>query len=163
MKSLVRTPKEQHFDIQEIGIIVATPSRIMLVNLIKVVLCWICKPRKWCLFLWNNEKHITRGQKCCHIVLFSNGVHVWTSTIVTLEHIFPNFLHNMVDFNTKNSTQIFFKKKLILCNFNVYLWQKIVHHYVLKNTNILKKWLKWFLIFMKFVIFIKHCDSIWLK
>ncbi len=25
------------------------------------------------------------------------------STMVILEHIFPNFLHNMVDYNTKNS------------------------------------------------------------
>ncbi len=75
-KSPVRTPKEQQFDFQGVGIIVATPSRIMLMNLIKVVLCWICKPRRWCLFLWNNEKHIIGGQKYCHIVLFSKGVHV---------------------------------------------------------------------------------------
>jgi len=36
-------------------------------------------------------------------------------------------------------------------------------HNVLKNANIFKKWLKWFLVFMKFVISIKHCDSIWLE
>jgi hypothetical protein len=36
-------------------------------------------------------------------------------------------------------------------------------HNVLKNANIFKKWLKWFLFFMKFVIFTKHCDSIWLN
>jgi hypothetical protein len=29
--------------------------------------------------------------------------------------------------------------------------------------NISKKWLKCFLIFMKFVISIKNCDSIWLE
>jgi hypothetical protein len=45
-------------------------------------------------------KHTTGGgQKWCHIVLVSRGVHVWTSTMVT----FPKILHNMVDYNTKNS------------------------------------------------------------
>jgi hypothetical protein len=75
-KSPVQTPKEQHFDFQGIGIIVDAPSRIMLMNLIKVALCWIRKPRRWCLFLWSSEKHTTVDQKCCHIVLFSKGVHV---------------------------------------------------------------------------------------
>ncbi len=109
-------------------------------------------------------KHTTRGQKCCHIVLFSKGVHVWTSTMVILEHIFPNFLHNMVDYDTKNSiTKKIHFSQLILWGSKVYLLQKIICHYVLKNANILKKWLKWFLVFMKFVISIKHCDSIWLE
>jgi hypothetical protein len=52
------------------------------------------------------------GQKFCHIVLVSRGVHVWISTMVILEHIFPNFLHNMVDYNTKNSIA----KKIIFSN-----------------------------------------------
>jgi hypothetical protein len=43
------------------------------------------------------------GQKCCHIVQFSKGVHVWISTIVIFKHVFSIFLHNMVDYNTKNS------------------------------------------------------------
>jgi hypothetical protein len=43
------------------------------------------------------------GQKCCHIVLFSRGVHVLTSTMVILEDIFPIFLRNMVHYDTKNS------------------------------------------------------------
>jgi hypothetical protein len=34
--------------------------------------------------------------------LFSKSVHVWTSTMVILQHIFPIFLHNMVDYNTKS-------------------------------------------------------------
>jgi hypothetical protein len=46
------------------------------------------------------------GQKCYHIVLFSKGVHVWTLTMVILEYIFPNFLLNTVDYNTKNSIAI---------------------------------------------------------
>jgi hypothetical protein len=32
-----------------------------------------------------------------------------------------------------------------------------------KNVIIFKKWLKWFLTFMKFAVSIKHCDSIWLE
>jgi hypothetical protein len=48
------------------------------------------------------------------VTLFSSGVHVWTSTMVILEHIFPNFLHNMVGHNTKN----LIKKKIIF--FNLY-------------------------------------------
>jgi hypothetical protein len=43
------------------------------------------------------------------------------------------------------------------------LWQKFICDYFQKNANILKNRLKWFVVFMKFVVFIKHCDSIWLK
>jgi hypothetical protein len=65
-------------------------------------------PKVWIVHALNFEwpqrwKHTRKGQKCCHIVLFSRGVHVWTSTMVILQDIFPNFLHNMVDYNTKNS------------------------------------------------------------
>jgi hypothetical protein len=52
---------------------------------------------------FDDESTSQGGQKCCHIVLLSKGVHVWISTMVILEHIYPNFLHNMVDYNTKNS------------------------------------------------------------
>jgi hypothetical protein len=69
----------------------------------------------------------------------------------------------MVDYNTKNSIAKNFFSYFIFFNSKTYLWQKNVCHYVFKNENILKQWLKWFLIFMKFVIFIKHCDSIWLE
>jgi hypothetical protein len=34
------------------------------------------------------KTHYRGAQKCCHIVLFYNGVHVWTSTMVKLKHIF---------------------------------------------------------------------------
>jgi hypothetical protein len=45
------------------------------------------------------------GQKCCHIVLCYRGVHVWTSTMVRLKHIFPNFLHNMTNYNQRIQSQ----------------------------------------------------------
>jgi hypothetical protein len=69
----------------------------------------------------------------------------------------------MVDYNKKIQLQknSFFQP--ILCDSKIYLWQKNVCHYVLKNANMLKNLLKWFLVFMKFVVSIKHCDSIWLK
>ncbi len=104
------------------------------------------------------------GQKCCHIVLFSRGVHVLTSTMVILEHVFPKNFHNMVDYNTKSSIAIFKKKFNLYCVIPKYICGKInLCHYVLKNENIFKKWLKWFLVLMKFVIFIKHFDYIWLE
>jgi len=86
--------------------------------------------------LWNTnvvtnklwvKSHCRGVQKCYHIILFSTSVHVWTSTIVILEHFFPFFFHNMVDYNTKKSIT---KKKsffqFIMCDFKVYLWQKNV-------------------------------------
>jgi hypothetical protein len=109
------------------------------------------------------ESTLHRGQKCCHIVMFSRGVHVWTSITVILDHVFPIFLHNMVNYNTKKSVTKIFFFQLILCDSEAYLWQQNVCHYVLKIANILKKWLKWFLIFMKIIISIKHCDPIWLE
>ncbi len=53
--------------------------------------------------LYSRWKHTMGGQKCCHIVLFSKDFYVWTSTMVILQHIFPNCLHNMIDYNIKNS------------------------------------------------------------
>ncbi len=52
------------------------------------------------------DKIIVRGESTLwgdqNVVLFSKSVHVWTSTMVILQHIFPIFLHNMVDYNTKS-------------------------------------------------------------
>jgi hypothetical protein len=97
--------------------------------------------------LWNTnvvtnklwvKSHCKGAQKCYHIVLFSKGVHVWTSTMVILEHIFPNILHNMVDYNTKNQSLNCFFSQFIVCDSKVYLWPKNVHQCTLKNENILK-------------------------
>jgi hypothetical protein len=70
----------------------------------------------------------------------TRGVHVRILTMVSLEHIFPNFLHNMVDHNTKNSI----KKKIHFSNLYYVIPKYIcdkknVHHYVQKNENIFKK------------------------
>jgi hypothetical protein len=43
--------------------------------------------------------------------------------------------------------------------FGIYLHEKNTCHNVLKNVNIFQKWLKWFLIFMKSIIFISHVIS----
>jgi hypothetical protein len=76
-------------------------------------LYWYCKLFNLCLNgLVRGWKHTTGGPNCCHIVLFSRGVHVWTLAMVILEHIFSNFLHNMVDYNTKNSIT----KKILFSN-----------------------------------------------
>jgi hypothetical protein len=44
--------------------------------------------------------------------------------------------------NAKSFTNFYF----IWCDVKLYLFKKNVHHNVLKNANIFKKWLKWFLI-----------------
>jgi hypothetical protein len=64
------------------------------------------------IMLFRGKTHYEGGQKCCHIVLFSRGVHAWTPTMVILEHIFPNLLHNLVDHNIKN----LIKKKIHFSN-----------------------------------------------
>jgi hypothetical protein len=113
--------------------------------------------------MWVKAHYWGGGEKCCHFVLFSRGVHVWASTMVIFEHIFPKVLHNMVDYNKKKSIV----KKFLFLVYIVWFWNIFVakkcSHYALKNENMLKKWLKWFLVFMKFVISIKHCDSKWLE
>jgi hypothetical protein len=73
------------------------------------------------------ESTLRGGQKCCHIVLFSRGVHVWTSTMVILEHIFPNFLHNMIDYNTKNSIAILFNFSNLYCMIPNYIHGKTMY------------------------------------
>ncbi len=116
--------------------------------------------RGWVMNL--SENKLQRGYKCCHIVLFSKGVHVWTSTMVILKCIFRIFLHNMVDYNINNSIgkkNSFFQ--LILCNSKIYLWQKNVRYYVLRNATYLEN--DWNDFKSLFVVFIKHCDSIWLE
>ncbi len=54
------------------------------------------------------ESTLRGGQKCCHFVQFSKGVHVWTLTMLILKHIFPIY----VDYNTKNSIE----KKILFSN-----------------------------------------------
>jgi hypothetical protein len=45
-----------------------------------------------------------------------------------------------------------------------YICAKIyICHNVLKIENAFIKKLKWFLIFIKLIIFTKHCDSMWLE
>jgi hypothetical protein len=77
---------------------------------------------------------------------------------------FDNVFAYYVNQNLKKSNV---KKKnlidIVWCDVRVYLCQENIGHNVLKNANIYNKWLKWFLIFMKFVISTKHYDSIWLE
>jgi len=117
-----------------------------------------------CLHVMEGESTLQRGQKCCQIILISKGVHVWTSTMVILKHVFSNFWHNMVNHNTKNSIKKKFHFPNLYCVIPKYICCKQMYITMYsKNVNIFLNWLKWFLIFMKFVIFIKHYDSIWLE
>jgi hypothetical protein len=59
--------------------------------------------------------------------------------MVILEDISPNDLHNMVDYNTKNSIAKEFFFSNLYCTIPKYICGKNnVRHYVLKNANILK-------------------------
>jgi len=86
-----------------------------------------------------SESTLWEGQECCHIVLFFKGVHFWTSTVVILEHIFPNVLYNMLDHNTKfdQKENSFFQ--LILCDSKTYLWQKKCTSMRTKKCNYIQK------------------------
>jgi len=91
---------------------------------------------------WKGESTLQGGQKCYHIVLFSKGVHVWTSTMVILEHNFSTFLHNMVDYNTRNSIA----KKIIFPTYivrfqNIFVAKKCTS-LCIKKCKYTKKWLK---------------------
>jgi hypothetical protein len=60
--------------------------------------------------------------------------------MVILEHIFPIFLYNMVDITQK----IQIKNKILFSNLycvipSIFMVEKNVCQYVLKNANILKK------------------------
>jgi hypothetical protein len=77
--------------------------------------------------------------------------------------IFTMFLHIMVGQNPEMSNAkecILFS--FIWCDVRLYLHKKKCHN-MLKNENIFKISLKCFLIFMKFIVCIKHYDSIWLE
>jgi hypothetical protein len=136
-----------------------TVEKIFL-RAIRYYLCMLQKGLIWRRYGW---KHTTKrkggGRMLSHCIV-SKGVHVWTSTMVILKHIFLFFLHNMEYYNRKNWITILFFFQLILCDSKEYLWQKYV---CIKKCKLLKKWLKWFFVFMKFVIFMKHCDSTWLE
>jgi len=73
---------------------------------------------------------------------------------------FHNISHIMINQNPEKpnaNIYIYF----IWCNVKLYFKK---YHKLLKNVNIyILKWLKWFLIFIKFVVSTKHCDFIWLK
>ncbi len=73
------------------------------------------------------------------------------------------FLLIMVSPTTKKSNV---KKIIVFISYDVILEYIYTKNYMLqriKKWKYTKTWLKWFLIFMKFVIFTKHCDSIWLE
>ncbi len=106
--------------------------------------------------LWGDQDYY-------HNILF------FRSSMFELQHViimkdFQNVFAYMVNqnLNKSNSKKITFLN-LIWCDVRVYLCQENIGHNILKNAYTFKKWLKWFLVFMKFVIFIQHCDSIWLE
>ncbi len=80
-----------------------------------------------------------------------------------LEHIFPNFLHNMVCHNTKKSI----KKKIhffnLHCAIPKYICDKKKMSLCTKKWKYIQKMIEMIFSLYKFIISIKHCDSIWLE
>ncbi len=109
-------------------------------------------------------KHNIREPRLLSHCTFILGSHVWASTLSLLWSIFTMSLHIMVGQNPKksnaNETKLLY---LIWCDVKVYLCKKNKNHNIWKNENIFKKWLKWFLVFKKFVVSTKHFYSIRLE
>jgi len=60
--------------------------------------------------------------------------------MVMLEHIFPNFLHNMVDYNTNNLiAKILFFFPTYIVRFQSIFMAKKCKHYVLKKCKYTQK------------------------
>jgi hypothetical protein len=116
------------------------------------------------MLISNRVKTHYWGAKIVVTLYFFWRSHVWTSSMSLLWRIFTMFLHIMVGQNPKKShvKETPFKEFHMMWCESIFV-PKNIFHSILKNVNILKKVLKWFLVFMKFVVSIKHCDSIWLE
>jgi hypothetical protein len=102
------------------------------------------------------------GQICCHnCIVFKEPCLNFNHVIIMKD--FTIFLHIMVgqNPNKSNSKETTFLN-LIWCDGQLYLCQKYRSQHIEKCKYIQKR-LKWFLVFMKFVVSTKHCDSIWLE
>ncbi len=135
----------------------------MEINLVWIKFKFIFCVWRVIFVVWLGENTLRGGQDCCHIVLFFRG------PMIELQpcHYYEGFSQSFACYGKSKPSKSNFKEitflNLIWCDVKIYLCQKNIHHNILKNENILKKWLKWFLVFMKFVVSIKHCDSIWLE
>jgi hypothetical protein len=75
------------------------------------------------------------------------------------KRFFIVFLHIIITHNPPKK-----EKKIIIFSFILW-WSKLYFHdkntcnNIFKNANILQKWLKWFLTFMKFILVISHVIS----
>jgi hypothetical protein len=69
----------------------------------------------------------------------------------------------MVDYNTNNSIEIFLKKIYVVWFQNIFVAKKCMS-LSMKKCKYTQKMIEMIFNFsMKFVVFIKHCDSIWLE
>jgi hypothetical protein len=104
----------------------------------------------WCFAIELNIHYLLKNEKCptkhgrgFFLKNKSITIYLWFNICYTLIVILKSFV-------------------FIWCD-KIYSHKTNVCHKVLKNENIFMKWLKWFLIFMKFVVFTRHCDFIWLE
>jgi hypothetical protein len=108
-------------------------------------------------------KHSIGGKDYCHIVLF------FKVNMFELHpcHYYEGLSHIIISWNPKKSKfvkETTFFNFMLWCNVKARLHQKnVCCNIILKMQNYILKWLKWFLVFWKFVISTKHCDSIWLE
>ncbi len=117
-----------------------------------------------CSYEW---KHTIGGAKIVnhHIVFFFHRSHVWTY-YDGFSQCFCILWLVKIQRSQMGQKNHFFQFHVMWCYVifvHIYIYIYIyIYHNILKNENILKKGLKWFVVFMKFVIFTKHYDSIWL-
>jgi hypothetical protein len=106
-------------------------------------------------------KHTKGDQDYCHTVIFLRIPCLNFNHGIIMKD-FHNFLHIMVGQNpNKSNSENTILFNVIWCDVKIYLCQKYIHHNVLKNENIFKKWFKWFLVFMK-LITILFCSNLFL-
>ncbi len=111
------------------------------------------------LYVDPNESTLWEGQDYCHIVFFLRY------PCLNFNHVIINKdFHNVFAFygrsHIKKSNA---KKTALLVSYDVMFKLHSCKNHLHHNGNIFKKCLKWFWIFMKFVLSIKHCDSICLE
>ncbi len=113
---------------------------------------------------WRVKAHYKRINIVATLYNFLKVPYFNFNHVIIRKDFFTIFLDSIVGQNPKvsNAKEITFFY-FICYDVRIYFAQIYTCHSVLKDANLFKKWLKCFLIFMKFIVCTKHCDSIWLE
>jgi hypothetical protein len=112
------------------------------------------------LFCWSIERKVEAHYKGAKIVV--TLYYFLRVPCLNFNHvIILKDLHNVFSYYGKSKPK---KIKCYKTTVSYFIWCHVRIYFCQKKCqNILKNWLKWFLILMKFLISIKYCDSIWLE